>query len=342
MTPPVKILLIRRDNIGDLICTTPLIQGLREKLPDAWLGLLANSYNAPVLAGNPHLDALFTYQKGKHRDAGSSAAAIYWARLRLILRLRALKLDYVILAAPAFQRSALRFARLVGARHLVGYADPQGVIDMAPPVPVGEAQHQVESVYALGRFFGVEPPAPPLVLRADAAQVARLAATLPEDHAKLRVGVHLSAREADRRWPKAHFIGLCRGLIDRGCEVLLTWAPGGSDNRFFPGDDDTAREVVAAVNRPELLACPTSGLPALCAAISLCDLQISSDGGPVHLAAGLGKPVLCFFGEENPAKWHPWGVKYALIRKPARRVADISVAEALTEFDTLRKTCELP
>jgi heptosyltransferase III len=337
-----KILVIRRDNIGDLVCTTPLLRGLREKMPDAWLGLLANSYNAPVLAGNPHLDEIFTYQKTKHRAAANSVVALYWARLKLILQLRARRLDYVILAAPAFQRSALRFARLVGARHLVGYADPHGVIDLALPLPHGEPQHQVEAVYALGRFFGLEPPAPPLVLRPDTTQVARINATLPERHGNMRVGVHLSAREADRRWPAQHFIGLCRGLITRGCEVILTWAPGGRNNRFFPGDDETAREVATAVAHPALLVCPTDDLAALGAAISLGDLQISSDGGPVHLAAGLGKPVLCFFGEESPAKWHPWGVKYALIRKPSRRVADITVEEALAEFDELRKSCISP
>jgi heptosyltransferase III len=157
------------------------------------------------------------------------------------------------------------------------------------------------------------------------------------------VGMHLSARESDRRWPKEHFIRLGQELIDkRGCAVMLTWAPGERDNPFFPGDDETAREVAAAIGRPELIICPTENLESLCAAISLCDLQISSDGGPVHLAASLGKPVLCFFGGENPVKWHPWGVKYALIRKPSCRVADITVDEALAEFDKLRKACESP
>jgi len=338
-----RVLIIRRDNIGDLVCTTPLIRALREKLPDAWLGLLANSYNAPVLHGNPHLDQIFTYEKRKHRAAATSVARLYWNRIKLILHLRALKLDYVILAAPAYQRSALRFARLIGARHLIGYTDPQGLIDMALPAPDGEQLHQVESVYALGRFFGIQAPPPPLVLSADAAQAARIAASLPARRGKLLVGVHLSAREPDRRWPKEHFIRLCRELIDRrGCSVMLTWAPGGRDNRFFPGDDDTAREVVAAVDRAELIACPTENLESLCAAISLCDLQISSDGGPVHLAAGLGKPVLCFFSEESPAKWHPWGVKYALIQKPSHRIADITVEEVLAEFDQLCLACHFP
>ena len=62
-----RILIVRRDNIGDLVLTTPLIAALRAKKPDAWIGFLANSYNAPVLSGNPHLDAVFAYDKAKHR-----------------------------------------------------------------------------------------------------------------------------------------------------------------------------------------------------------------------------------------------------------------------------------
>jgi len=337
-----RILVIRRDNIGDLVCTTPLLRALREKLPAAWLGILVNSYNAPVLAGNPDLDAIFTYAKRKHRAPGTSVVSLYWARLKLIRQLRALRLDYVILAAPTFQASALRFARLIRPRHLVGYADPQGRIDMALAAPGGEPRHHVESVYALGGFFGIEGAPPPLVLRADAALAGQIATTPAAQSGKPLIGVHISAREADRRWPLQHFIALCRELIEhRDCAVLLTWAPGDRNNPFFPGDDQAAQEISAAIANPALTLCPTPNLETLCAAISVCGLQISSDGGPVHLAAGLGKPVLCFFGEENPAKWHPWGVPYALLRKPSRRVADIAVGEVLAEFDKLRNSCKL-
>jgi heptosyltransferase-3 len=38
--PAPKILIIRRDNIGDLVCTTPLIAALRQRFPAAWLGAL--------------------------------------------------------------------------------------------------------------------------------------------------------------------------------------------------------------------------------------------------------------------------------------------------------------
>ena len=43
---PARILILRRDNIGDLVCTTPLLAALRAQLPGAWLGALVTTYNA--------------------------------------------------------------------------------------------------------------------------------------------------------------------------------------------------------------------------------------------------------------------------------------------------------
>jgi hypothetical protein len=67
---PEKILVIRRDNIGDLVCTTPLIHALRTRFPKARLDLLVNSYNAPLLVGHPDVDHLYVYTKAKHRENG--------------------------------------------------------------------------------------------------------------------------------------------------------------------------------------------------------------------------------------------------------------------------------
>ena len=61
---PRSILVIRRDNIGDLVCTTPLLATLRARYPQAWIGVLANSYNAPALDGNPHVDEVLAILAG--------------------------------------------------------------------------------------------------------------------------------------------------------------------------------------------------------------------------------------------------------------------------------------
>ena len=63
-------MILRRDNIGDLACTTPLVEALRAHLPRAWLAALVTTYNAEVLARNPALDEVFVYEKLKHRSGG--------------------------------------------------------------------------------------------------------------------------------------------------------------------------------------------------------------------------------------------------------------------------------
>ena len=80
-----------------------------------------NRYSAPVLEGNPDLDAVFSYRKAKHRARGETAFGLYWERLRLLLELRRRGIDYAILASPGYQASAERLARLVKPRHTVGF-----------------------------------------------------------------------------------------------------------------------------------------------------------------------------------------------------------------------------
>ena len=101
MTPAPRILVIRRDNIGDLVCTTPLLSALRAHFPDAWLGALVNSYNAPVLTGNSDLSKVIAYTKLKHIDAGQSAWRLLGARFSDLWKLRRMKLDTVVLATTA-------------------------------------------------------------------------------------------------------------------------------------------------------------------------------------------------------------------------------------------------
>jgi heptosyltransferase-3 len=110
-----KILVIRRDNIGDLVCTTPLISALRRRFPQGWLGALVNSYNAPVLDGNPDLDEVFVYTKAKHRGDGESLPGILWRRLKMMRRLRAMELDDVIIATTSPQPRVVALARWLTA-----------------------------------------------------------------------------------------------------------------------------------------------------------------------------------------------------------------------------------
>ena len=103
----MRILVIRRDNIGDLVCTTPLLAALRARHPGAHIAALVNSYNAGVLEGNPDVDAIYSYTKLKHRAGGESWWSVLVHRYRMIAALRRAGFDYVLLGKSTFDRHGL-------------------------------------------------------------------------------------------------------------------------------------------------------------------------------------------------------------------------------------------
>ena len=71
------------------------------------------------------------------------------------------------------------------------------------------------------------------------------------------------------------------------------------------------------------------------AGLAACDAIVCSDGGAMHIAAGLGKPIACFFGDSAVARWRPWGVRHIVLQAPSRKVEDISFKEAIDALSRL-------
>ncbi|MEY2632094.1 MAG: hypothetical protein RIR00_748 [Pseudomonadota bacterium] len=316
----MKILVIRRENIGDLVCITPLLHALRQQLPTARIQALVTRYNAPVLQGNPDLDAVHAYQKAKHRTAGETLAGIYWDRLKTVLYLRRQRFDYVLLPGGA-HASALRFARMIAPRQVLVRDDQDRV---AGP-------HEVQQCCHLLLRMGLQYQEPATRVVADPVLRQRVRGGLGQslDGAVQRIGVHISARKLSQRWPAERFAELINRLNARpGVRCLLFWSPGAADDPKHPGDDAKAEAVIRQVTG-EVLPVPTGELDQLIAALDLCDSFICADGGAMHLAAALGKPMVCLFGDSDTDRWHPWGNRSEVLQPASRHVQDISVAEVL-------------
>ncbi|KAF7600013.1 MAG: glycosyl transferase family 9 [Candidatus Dactylopiibacterium carminicum] len=333
MSDKRHILVIRRDNIGDLVCTLPLIHRLRELFPEAWIGALVTSYNVEVLQGNPDLDAVFTYTKAKHLGAGESALGAMWSRLRQLWQLRRKHIDLVLLPAGGAQSSARRMARLVGARRVIAQDD-------LPADPA--ARHEVERVAGLLQALGFQSAdMPPARIQPRTDLLAQAQAKLVPDENRMAqgaaLGLHISARKPTQRWPAERFITLIQSLhaADPTLRFALFWAPGTNDNPLHPGDDAKAQQIMAACAGLPLTPMPTQSLAELIAGLAACSRVVCSDGGHMHLAAALGKPIVCLFGKSDAARWHPWGVPHRLLQPATEDVGDVTVAEVLAALATL-------
>lgn len=323
-----RILVIRRENIGDLVCTTPLIRALRAQLPEARIEALVSGYSAAVLAHNPDLDAAHAYTKAKHRGAGQSFVGVHARRIRLVLQLRRQRFDWILLPGGP-HASALRFARWIGAEQLL----------VRGPKDAAAGPHEVEQCCNLLGAMGLHYETPPARVQPDPHESATLAAKLAERwpvRPRRVVGIHISARKPSQRWPASRFAELARLLHAEGdTGVILLWAPGGAEDTRHPGDDGKAAQVLACAAGVPIAPLATGRLEELIAALALCDSVICSDGGAMHIAAALGKPLVCLFGQSDARRWGPWRVPHELLQKDSREVSDIATAEVYSGWRRL-------
>lgn len=312
-----RILILRRDNIGDLVCTTPLIAALRAQLPGAWLGALVTTYNAEVLAHNPALDEVFVYEKLKHRSGG--LLSHFRSRLAQMSKLRRERIDCVLVPAPSPQ--TLKLARSL---------KPGQVI--AAPSSAPARQHEVERAFELGRAFGLGAKPGLLQVFADPQKKAELKKQLGDGPV---AAIHISARRPAQQWPLARYAELARQLATQQ-KVMLLWAPGAKDNPRHPGDDEAAAAVLRSAKGANVIPVETPDLKTLIAALSLADCVICPDGGAMHLAAALGKPVVALFGDSPVERWRPWGVPHRVVRPESLNLADLPTDAVLDAFDRLK------
>ncbi|MBI3545211.1 MAG: glycosyltransferase family 9 protein [Gammaproteobacteria bacterium] len=344
---PTKIsapsfLVIRRDNIGDLACTTPLIHALRQHFPQARVCVLVNSYNRPVVENNPDIDAIYAYMKTKHRAPGQSIFSVLWKRVCLMRELRRQHFDYAIIAGAHFLPRALRLARALKPKHIVGFTEPgkRGAqhIDTGVAYTLPHPLHEAQDVFRLLAPLGIDGEPPVMRVFPAASALVQVSAALQAKNISPHnlIGVHISARKPTNRWPAEKFIALIKRLHPtRASAFVLFWSPGSASNPLHPGDDEKAEQIMQALHNIPILAYPTDRLDQLIAGLSLCRSIVCSDGGAMHLAAALGKPILCFFGKSDKTRWYPWKAPHILLQPASLNVADIGVDEAVSAFERL-------
>lgn len=303
-----RILVIRRDNIGDLLCTTPLLSALRRHYPDAHIACLVNAYNAPVLQGNPDLDRVYSYTKAKH--APGLPLIHWWREWRVYRALRQERFDLIIHANPMPHRRTARLVRYLGAPWRLGVVEPARAADaQAYNIPLSpgavRGTHHVERVFSLLRPLGIRDEPGRLVLKGQGEPRS--------ERGRRVVGVHISSRKPCNRWPEPHFVRLIEGLLAEKREVRLFWAPGSQANPRHPGDDEVAERLAGRFS-PRLVPCPTQALETLIQGLAGTDGLICADGGTLHIAVALGKPVVGLYGCTDPAMWGPWQVRAQALR----------------------------
>jgi heptosyltransferase III len=293
-----RILLIKLRYIGDVILSTPLLPLLRNRFPKASLTFLVNPGTESVLFGNPHLEKISVIP----RDGWGS-------QLRFLHGLRQACFDGVVDLTDGDRSAFLTYWTGAGIR--LGFNRENRwrgrLYTRVLPSAYG-SMHMVDYHAQALRALDISDPVgePELYLRPeDQAQGDQLLTSLRIGHAPLAL-LSPSARYSFKAWPLDRFAALADWLADQGAAVALI----GHQEEVLIG-----RQIITLTrSKPRNLMGQTL-LPQLAALMKRSALFVGNDGGPMHMAAAVGCPVLGLFGPTDPQVWGPRGTNVSVIYK---------------------------
>ncbi|HEX6614965.1 MAG TPA: glycosyltransferase family 9 protein [Gemmatimonadales bacterium] len=270
------VLVVRFSAIGDVLLTTPLLRAIRAKWPGARVTLLTKRQYLPLVRDNPNVTEAFGIApQDTVRDVAKLIRRVEYSHILDLqggLRTAPLRL---LTGGPWSGYSHRRIARAMLIRF------KRNTYQEHVPVP--------ERYFEAAADLGVEPDGGPPEFFLNSASEERAEAWLARAGVGTRpfVAVAPGAAHATKRWPVEHWVKLVRQIVDTGADLV---ALGG------PDDSAVGAEIAARGGASVASAAGDLGLQETGAVIKRAAALVSGDTGVMHMATGVGTPVVALFG----------------------------------------------
>lgn len=277
-----KILVFSFSFIGDAVLSTAVIQPLRAHFQDSHITFLVGPRAFDLFDSEPNIDATIVYDnRGEH--------AGWKGRLRLIKTLRLDKFDVVVNLRDSF------VARCIGAEHwgmIRGNSNRHAVLRYLEAL-------QKRGVNTAGAHPHLQ------LTEEEQATAHRFLIKAGQTSEKLLIGVHPGGNWEYKLWDAKNYVQLARTLAEKLNTSILLFAG--------PNERELQMQVADMMDVPPILI-KTDDLRQLAALISMCDVYIGNDTGPMHIASAVRTPVVAIFGSTNHIRSGPYGDKHIVIQ----------------------------
>ena len=288
-----RLLIVKTSSLGDVIHALPAVQALKEARPGLTLGWVVRRRCAALLYDCPFIDDLHILS-----DRPTLNELVSLSRT---LRGYQMALDMQGLALSGL------ITRLSGAPIRVGWDRNRecNALFLTHPVVPGKVarvgvRHEVDLLCGFPRALGVGvSPAhfpPQTWLAAESEPVAK---TIFAGHRPF-VALNVGAARAYKRWPTEHWTALALALLRKDIALVFV-----GDKRDAVTVAEVCRSLPPAARVLDLSG--KTSLRLLAAVLAECDLVVSGDTGPMHLAVAVGTPVVALFGATDPRRHGPYG-----------------------------------
>lgn len=317
---PQKILVRGTNWLGDAVMTTPALRRLRAAFPASQITLLTTPRTTGLFTGSSLVDNVLIYHR---QEEGVQA---FWQMTRV---LRAHRFELALLFQNAFEAALLAKFSDIPVR--LGYAAQGRSLLLTHRLKRDKRlrnRHQVHNyldlVQLAERLYTRRAPAaltpaellPKLNATIDQMQEAEVllrqqgitVSPVPAKGREPLIALNASATNSRAKcWPEERFAALADLFSTQlNAQIIFIGAPSERAN--------AARVMAQMQTRKALNLAGETSMTQLVGLLARCDLLVSNDTGPAHIAAALGRPTLTLFGPTNEFETAPTGERAGLLR----------------------------
>jgi heptosyltransferase I len=306
----MHILIIKLSAIGDVVHSLPVLSGLKTLYPQSHIHWLIEETASGLIQDHPLLDkVLICHRKRWVRDLGRGKSAPlreFWDFLSLV---RENRYDLILDLQNLF-KSAFWVALARGDRKL-GFSNTKELAYIPLNERIGSEDfslHAVDRYLKFIKYLGDYSEQPQFPVPVTKAHMVRADQLLKDAgfSGKRVVALHPVALWPTKLWSQESFKELAKYLTyELGAGVIFT---GGVQDKDYI--DTIAKQISPA----PINLCGRVNLLELAALFSRCAVLISTDTGPMHLAAAMGIPVVALFGPTAPDRTGPYGAGHVVVR----------------------------
>jgi len=315
----VNILIVKLSAIGDVVHTLPSLAALRKLYPQAHITWVVEAAAADLIEGHPYLDrVLVSRRKHWQQDFKNGNLSKTIREIRLLLTaLRDRPYDLVIDFHGLFKSAVLVW--LSGGARKLGFDSMQegSGLFYTEKIPEDMGKHAVDRYLDFPAYLGDKSSKaegandPEFLIPADDRHTQKVSALLAKSHIEINepfVAMNPVALWETKLWRKDRFAMLADRIAgDLNIPVVIT---GSTQEK--PYVEAIIKEVKTA--KVVDLAGQTT-LKDLACLYRHAAVVVTTDSGPMHIAAAVGTPVVALFGPTDPRRTGPYGPGHAVIRK---------------------------
>ena len=274
--PLKRFLIVSTTAVGDTLMGTPALRALRESFPGSEIHLLLHSQRRELLSENPHVDRILGYRNN--------------LLFRGLLFLEAFPFQYDCVLVFHANEDIWKILKMVRYRicyNRQNYEDKGRAVFSLDSLPRHSIQKRLALVEKVGgkksTDYRYEYSVPPICTGWASEQFSKWGIS-PGDRT---VGFQLGAADAFKCWPVESYVEVARYLRSRlGMKIYLNASTA---------DRRRTERFLELFGREDVFLGPVDSLSHSAALIQRCCLFITPDTGPMHMAIGLGIPLIGLF-----------------------------------------------